>query len=101
MAHHDSIPAAMMVVAIMILNAFSLDSWMPIRFWYQNRIGIHESSEKAFKIMIATTIMAAGMLSWCAITLAQKGPAPVQSGQWEGPRNTVPLKPNLEPDRKS
>ncbi len=34
-------------------------------FFRQNLIGIHESSEKALKIMIATTIMAAVVMSWC------------------------------------
>ncbi|HEX4592504.1 MAG TPA: APC family permease, partial [Gemmataceae bacterium] len=38
-------------------------------FFLQNRRGIHESSEKAFKIMIATTVMAALMIGWCGVTL--------------------------------
>jgi amino acid transporter/nucleotide-binding universal stress UspA family protein len=44
-------------------------------FFRQNLLGIHESSDKALKIMIATTIMAAVMLIWCFLTLAIKGPA--------------------------
>jgi amino acid transporter/nucleotide-binding universal stress UspA family protein len=44
-------------------------------FFRQNLLGIHESSDKALKIMIATTIMAAVMLVWCFLTLAIKGPA--------------------------
>lgn len=43
-------------------------------FFRQNLIGIHESSGKALKIMIATTIMGAIMLVWCGVTLAVKGP---------------------------
>src|SRR5262249_13066882 len=39
-------------------------------FYRQNVVGIHESSDKAFKIMIATTIMAAIMIAWCGATLA-------------------------------
>src|SRR5262245_5743781 len=44
-------------------------------FFRQNLLGIHESSDKALKIMIATTIMAAVMLVWCFLTLVIKGPA--------------------------
>ena len=44
-------------------------------FFRQNLIGIHESSDKAMKIMIATTIMAVVMLVWCGITLVVQGPA--------------------------
>ncbi len=39
-------------------------------FYRQNLIGIHESSDKALKIMIATTVVAAILLVWCAVTLA-------------------------------
>src|ERR1700726_1062594 len=41
-----------------------------VYFFRQNLIGIHESSDKALKIMIATTIMAAIMITWCLVTLA-------------------------------
>src|SRR5450756_1561712 len=37
-------------------------------FFRQNLKGIHESSEKALKIMIATTIMAVIMITWCIVT---------------------------------
>src|SRR5262245_6532086 len=53
-------------------------------FFRQNILGIHESSDKALKIMIATTVMGAIMISWCFVTLAV-----------EGPRNQVPLAPDL------
>lgn len=39
-------------------------------FYRKNVVGIHESSETAFKIMIATTVMAALMIGWCSVTLA-------------------------------
>ncbi len=39
-------------------------------FWRVNIRGIHESSDKALKIMGATTIMAVVMIAWCGITLA-------------------------------
>jgi amino acid transporter len=44
-------------------------------FFRQNLLGIHESSDKAMKIMIATTVMAVIMLLWCLVTLAIRGPA--------------------------
>jgi amino acid transporter/nucleotide-binding universal stress UspA family protein len=54
-------------------------------FFWQNLRGIHESSDKALKIMYATTIMAVVMLVWCGITLAVRGPV-----------NSVPWQPDLE-----
>jgi amino acid transporter/nucleotide-binding universal stress UspA family protein len=54
-------------------------------FGYKNLIGIHESSDKAFKIMIATTIMAVVMLLWCVITLIVRG----------GPVNPIVAAPDL------
>ncbi len=58
--------------------ADALKNWGAVVFavlvtWYffrQNLLGIHESSEKAFKIMIATTVMAVIIISWCGVTLA-------------------------------
>ncbi len=38
-------------------------------FFRQNLLGIHESSGKALKIMIATTVMAVVILVWCGVTL--------------------------------
>ncbi|HEX5443815.1 MAG TPA: amino acid permease, partial [Pirellulales bacterium] len=43
-------------------------------FLRQNLLGIHESSGKALKIMIATTLMGIIMLSWSGLTLATHGP---------------------------
>jgi amino acid transporter len=43
-------------------------------FLRQNLLGIHESSGKALKIMIATTVMAMIMLTWSLVTLALHGP---------------------------
>ncbi len=57
-------------------------------FFRQNLIGIHESSDKALKIMVATTIMAAIMILWCLVTLVVQGPA--------NPGGLPPLRPNLE-----
>jgi amino acid transporter len=55
-------------------------------FFRENILGIHESSGKALKIMIATTIMAAVMLIWCGATLLIQGPV-----------NKVPMTPDLAP----
>ena len=49
-------------------------------FFRQNLLGIHESSDKAMKIMIATTVMAVIMLLWCLVTLAVRGPANDRTG---------------------
>ncbi len=62
-------------------------SGITLYFGYKNLIGIHESSDKAFKIMIATTIMAVIMLVWCGITLGVRG----------GPVNPVAAAPDLRP----
>src|SRR5215211_104500 len=43
-------------------------------FLRQNLLGIHESSGKALKIMIATTVMGVVMLTWSGLTLATRGP---------------------------
>jgi amino acid transporter/nucleotide-binding universal stress UspA family protein len=55
-------------------------------FFRQNLIGIHESSGKALKIMIATTVMGALVLVWCGVTLAIRGPS-----------NSIPWRPDLSP----
>jgi amino acid transporter/nucleotide-binding universal stress UspA family protein len=56
-------------------------------FFRQNLIGIHESSDKALKIMYATTVMGVVILIWCGITLFMRG----------GPVNSLPWKPDLRP----
>jgi amino acid transporter/nucleotide-binding universal stress UspA family protein len=67
-------------------GAVLIASAVTLYFFRQNLLGIHESSEKALKIMIATTIMAVVMLGWCILTLAL-----------EGRRNDVPMAPDLQP----
>jgi amino acid transporter len=53
-----------------------------VYFWWQNIIGIHESSEKALKIMQVTTVMVVMLIVWCGLTMALKGfqtvPLPTQ-----------------------
>src|SRR5205085_1749824 len=56
-------------------------------FFRKNLIGIHESSGKAMKIMILTTVMAIVVLGWCGLTLVMKG----------GPEQAIPLKPDFAP----
>jgi amino acid transporter len=45
-------------------------------FWWQNILGIHESSERAMQIMKITTVMVVTLIVWCLITLI-KHPAPL------------------------
>ncbi len=56
-------------------------------FFRQNLIGLHESSDKALKIMIATTIMGVIIISWSVLTLVLRPEA----------TNPVPLTPDLNP----
>jgi len=56
-------------------------------FFWQNLKGIHESSDKALRIMIATTIMAVIVLGWCGITMIAQ-PDKIQN---------VPFTPELAP----
>ncbi len=44
-----------------------------IYFWWQNVKGMHESSDKALKIMIVTTVMAVIVIIWSVITLSIRG----------------------------
>ena len=44
-----------------------------IYFWWQNIKGIHESSEKALRVMQITTVMVVILLAWSALTLFKSG----------------------------
>ncbi len=46
-------------------------------FWWQNTVGIRESSEKALKIMHVTSVMVVLLIGWCLLTMAVKGFQPV------------------------
>jgi amino acid transporter len=48
-----------------------------IYFWRQNIIGIHESSEKALRIMQVTTVMVVILIAWCVTTILKNGYQPV------------------------
>jgi amino acid transporter/nucleotide-binding universal stress UspA family protein len=68
------------------LGAVVIATLITLYFFRQNLLGIHESSDKALKIMIATTVMAVVIGVWCGITLLV-----------DGPRNAVPLRPDFNP----
>jgi amino acid transporter len=42
-------------------------------FWWENIKGIHESSEKALRVMQITTVMVVILLGWSTLTLAKSG----------------------------
>jgi amino acid transporter len=48
-----------------------------VYFWRKNIIGIHESSEKALRIMQVTTVMVVMLILWCVLTIFMKGYQPV------------------------
>jgi amino acid transporter/nucleotide-binding universal stress UspA family protein len=59
MAHQNGLSAAM---------AIGVTAY----FWRVNTKGIHESSDRALKIMAATTVMGVIMIIWCLVTIAQQ-----------------------------
>lgn len=42
-------------------------------YWWENTKGIHESSEKALRVMQITTVMVVLLLAWSALTLYKSG----------------------------
>ncbi len=48
-----------------------------VYFWRKNIIGIHESSEKALRIMQITTVMVVILIAWCVTTIFKNGYSPV------------------------
>ncbi len=46
-------------------------------FWRKNVIGIHESSQKALRIMQLTTVMVIILILWCLLTIMIRGFRPV------------------------
>jgi amino acid transporter/nucleotide-binding universal stress UspA family protein len=59
-----------------VLNAYknslsaAIAILVTIYFWRVNTKGIHESSDRALKIMMATTVMGVVMIIWCLVTLS-------------------------------
>src|SRR5206468_1047394 len=69
-------------------------------FFHQNLRGIHESSDKALKIMVITTIMGVIMIGWCLLTLGVKGstnPIPTPAPHLQ-PRMNYTVDPPQEVD---
>ena len=54
-------------------------------FWRKNLLGMHESSEKALRIMQITTVMVVMLVAWAVLTMLTKGFQPVP----------LPIKQNL------
>jgi len=48
-----------------------------VYFWRKNIIGLHESSEKALRIMQVTTVMVVILIVWCVATILKNGYNPV------------------------
>jgi amino acid transporter/nucleotide-binding universal stress UspA family protein len=63
-----------MVIAVLIT----------LYFFRKNLKGMHESSEKALKIVLFTTVVAVIVLLWSGLTLITRGPV-----------NTIPTRPDL------
>ncbi len=55
---------------MMELSSAGIAIAITLYFWRVNIRGIHESSDKALKIMGATTVMGVIMIIWCVVTLA-------------------------------
>ena len=43
-----------------------------IYFWRENTKGIHESSDKALRIMEITTVMVVILIAWCLVTIVKQ-----------------------------
>ncbi len=86
-AHFNIDPDAQATKLVKNWGSVVLACSVTIYFFRQNLRGIHESSDKAMKIMVVTTIMGATLIGWCLLTLAVKGPT-----------NTLPPPaPHLQP----
>ena len=82
------------------LGSVLLATAVTVYFFRKNIIGIHESSDKALKIMIVTTIMGAVMLAWCGVTLAVNGVARDSNGVANTISPTPDFHPHLNPTTK-
>lgn len=75
-AHFSILDSSTSVNAFSALFAIAVTLY----FWWKNIQGIHESSQKALRIMQITTVMVVLILGWCLVTMAKIGfhwpPAP-------------------------
>ncbi len=55
------------------LIAVSLAVAITVYFWRQNIKGMHESSERALRIMQITTVMVVLVIGWCVVTALLRG----------------------------
>ena len=67
-------------------GAVTIACFITFYFFHQNLLGIRASSDKALKIVIATTVVAVVLLGWSVLTLAVRGKV-----------NSVPMTPDLQP----
>ncbi|MGH9608617.1 MAG: APC family permease [Bryobacteraceae bacterium] len=60
-----------------------------VYFWWQNTVGIRESSKKSLRIMSLVTVMVVILIGWCAFTMYVKGfqpvPLPIRANITYGP----------------
>src|ERR1700743_1590637 len=72
-----------------------------VYFWRKNLLGMHESSEKALRIMQITTVMVVILVAWCLLTMTLKGfqpvPLPVKANLRLGPDSVGWLKGTVAP----
>ncbi|HTA42084.1 MAG TPA: APC family permease [Bryobacteraceae bacterium] len=70
-------------------------------FWRKNILGMHESSEKALRIMQITTVMVVILIGWCVLTMTTKGfqpvPLPVRANLRLGDQSLGWLKGTIAP----
>ena len=64
--HHEDKAAINLISALIAIL-------IVIYFWHQNIKGIHESSDRALRIMQITTGMVILMIGWCVVTLLVNG----------------------------
>jgi len=70
-------------------------------FWRKNILGMHESSEKALRIMQITTVMVVILIGWCLLTMGVNGfqpvPLPIKANLKLGPDSVGWLKGTIAP----
>ncbi len=61
--------AHLRIVLPIDFTAATFAALVTLYFWWQNIKGIPESSEKALRIMVVTTVLVVLMIGWCGLTL--------------------------------
>jgi amino acid transporter len=81
--------------------AASFAALATLYFWRKNLLGMHESSEKALRIMQITTVMVVVLVAWCLLTMTINGfqpvPLPVKTNLKLGPESLGWLKGTVAP----